>query len=1576
MKLILAACVVLTSILSAHSDQSDFNHINSDGSFSFGLKNSDVGGHYHTASGNPKTIVRGRYGSRQPDTGRVEETVYTAGPRGFRARGPKIHRKQSLSQVPRGPIGTPDDPQADPYDDPSYDFQFKTRNYQRREGADSNGRVNGLYSYVDDVGEKHSVRYSAGAGTGFEVANPVPDAPNTIAYESPLYKTHKQVRGKVAFESGPSGSGQYKLLSVGPDQRRSEATGPDGITRGSYSYLDDKGLQRTVQYVAGAGIGYKVVQSTVGAGSHLLAQPTTNFGINHVEQSEIADNNNPSYITGPSGPGVFPTASEHPGGGSRPTGAGYDGSHPTGPGYDSSRPTGSGYDGSKPENDGYDSGRPTGSSYDDDFDRKRPTTPSSRTPSSTDRPDSGESKVRFPDEDNEYGGKAPDESIIGLIPPKFEFEITEESPPSGPFEIGISSAPSGPSGSSGPSGPGFPSFDESAPGAYNSNDFANYPEVTYDRKKLEEDRKKDWREFVKDSTIIKNVGDWYVGLAPGASVRAHIQNIDLLPYGGRAPSPSEALRRDTQSKKKRNDEKEETRNYPVQIPNMKTSTVKKMMVYLCQFFVLVLIGAVSGLEVAPASYHPQTYIRPYGYNAYRDLSYPSHSGYADSSRKRQSSQLLPDQNVRYGSGVPELRPQAFTVPIGIAQRSLPSGSSLPPNFSRNDRDYRNGIIFNTYPYPRQTIGSAVPLYVATSGGRIVPNRIEENYPTSPLYRTNNPSRSEYPPNIQNTESQPRDSQRFLNNNDDSYNLGRDSVSGNPSSNSGQPQNPTSGNRLTTPNGLDGRDGDVPNSSGSLRSPNNNGAQTRPYSNSNSLNQQIPNFEQPDYNSRGNAARPNSFRDYGDIQNYPFGAPNTGQIPLNVRLYAPNDFGQRRLGDTSRLNVKSTNPSYDQSNRFPQQPQSDNRNYQYSQDGLGQQRSNNPSRSLDEGRHQQLPFGTQPNQGKSNATPNNSIQRGTPTSFGSGRADFNNLQSGVPIYDQSNRFPQQTKPDNRNFQQTQDVSAQQKTNSPPYAGFVEPIRYGSSDENQPRQLPFGTGHPNQGKTNATPNDSIQRGTPTSFGSSRSDLNNPQSGVPSYDQSNGFLQQTNPANRNYGLGQPITNNPLRSAQVEPGTYGSTGEGRPQQLPFGTGNSNQGESNFTPNDSIQRRKPTSFGYSPADSNSPQSGTSSRDLAQLSNVPGYQRLNNPLNLRANGLNDNQNTNFNQDRARPFPFHSLNSGNPSSNSATGEAQGTRNQFASGSEDSNNFRIGNLNPKNVGSPTDGPVNSTSVQNTNSNRFGSPTSSNQNPHRHELKALPSGLTQRNTITGTSKSTDADSNAYQGRIDQAQNQVPNSQKSSSEPRSTDKYSIPAVGENQLSSNSGTGQITNPLNIPAQNQVISDHTNKNSNDNPSNNANKQNQFPYSNQSPQHAFTNKSVSDPLGTGSKLPGFSNSGQSVNSRHGETDRGYGVGNVYGNASRFTNSNAGINRVGYRNQAGRQAVISSGETAKASSGLPAGTAQGSSVSPYLSAQRTDGSTNSYVNEKLKGGYTNNQEQLATSLRAELNTPSGNHQTKGI
>jgi hypothetical protein len=127
----------------------------------------------------------------------------------FRPQGPNIQRKFDQSQVPRRSIGSINDPLADPYEDPSYEFGFRLKDQLRQENANRLGQVNGLYSYVDDVGEKHAVRYAAGAGTGFEVLNAVPDSPASVNYNLPLYKVSSPTaRGKIAFENGPNG--QYK----------------------------------------------------------------------------------------------------------------------------------------------------------------------------------------------------------------------------------------------------------------------------------------------------------------------------------------------------------------------------------------------------------------------------------------------------------------------------------------------------------------------------------------------------------------------------------------------------------------------------------------------------------------------------------------------------------------------------------------------------------------------------------------------------------------------------------------------------------------------------------------------------------------------------------------------------------------------------------------------------------------------------------------------------------------------------------------------------------------------------------------------------------------------------------------------------------------------------------------------------------------------------------------------------------------------------------------------------------------------------------------------------------------------
>lgn len=59
--------------------------------------------------------------------------------------GPTVHRKTSLNQYPPPrPIGSPDDPLADPFDDPSYSFSYRTNDQSRSEESDPSGRVRGI----------------------------------------------------------------------------------------------------------------------------------------------------------------------------------------------------------------------------------------------------------------------------------------------------------------------------------------------------------------------------------------------------------------------------------------------------------------------------------------------------------------------------------------------------------------------------------------------------------------------------------------------------------------------------------------------------------------------------------------------------------------------------------------------------------------------------------------------------------------------------------------------------------------------------------------------------------------------------------------------------------------------------------------------------------------------------------------------------------------------------------------------------------------------------------------------------------------------------------------------------------------------------------------------------------------------------------------------------------------------------------------------------------------------------------------------------------------------------------------
>ncbi|GJQ83836.1 hypothetical protein Trydic_g5694 [Trypoxylus dichotomus] len=252
--------LISTALCSVYAADNDYNVLNTDGSYDFRYDNPDS---YHESHANRNNVVQGAFGARNPATGGIDRTEYTAGPRGFRPKGKNVVRKYDPSQRPVGPIGNKDDPYFDPYEDPSYNFQFNTRGYNRKEGANRFGDVKGSYSYLDDVGDKHEVEYIAGKNTGFHVKTPYPDSyPNS--YRTLYFRDPRKpyMRGRSFIQRGIDGS--YRFAVLGPDHRRTEISDSIGNVRGSYTYKDEKGVTHSVHYIAGPNIGYRVLKNVKG----------------------------------------------------------------------------------------------------------------------------------------------------------------------------------------------------------------------------------------------------------------------------------------------------------------------------------------------------------------------------------------------------------------------------------------------------------------------------------------------------------------------------------------------------------------------------------------------------------------------------------------------------------------------------------------------------------------------------------------------------------------------------------------------------------------------------------------------------------------------------------------------------------------------------------------------------------------------------------------------------------------------------------------------------------------------------------------------------------------------------------------------------------------------------------------------------------------------------------------------------------------------------------------------------------------------------------------------------------------
>ncbi|VEN64564.1 unnamed protein product [Callosobruchus maculatus] len=433
-------CLIFVGVLhEVITVEDEYNTLYKDGSYEFGYTNPDS---YHYADGNRNNVVKGEFGGRNPKTGAIDSTVYTAGPRGYRPRGKNVARKYDLSQSGPRAIGSPDDPYYDPYEDPSYSFSIRTRTYNRDENAnrfvsagpdqrrtevsDSTGHVRGSYTYLDDKGVQHSVHYIAGPETGYRILKQVkgPHLPTVFPFGRPdiippdFYDYDKDY--KDVFDTAASGH-------VRPGQRKKARPTGGGKTDTS-SYDDNE-------------VGHK-----------------PRFGDKSKKPSYDEDEED----TGDFGDlfGGSSTPSPRPGGDRR---GGYKPSTP--------KPPDSEEDGSyKPSGDD--------GSYNPSSTTSRPGDGSTRIPEEPDRGGGGYPSGPKPSTSFEDGGSSSGGDNFGL----FGSETNHPKPPR-PYGDGpkISVRP----------------YDDRCPKC--------------------------------DDTIITNLGDSYLTVPPGVSVRAHVQAIDLLP---------------------------------------------------------------------------------------------------------------------------------------------------------------------------------------------------------------------------------------------------------------------------------------------------------------------------------------------------------------------------------------------------------------------------------------------------------------------------------------------------------------------------------------------------------------------------------------------------------------------------------------------------------------------------------------------------------------------------------------------------------------------------------------------------------------------------------------------------------------------------------------------------------------------------------------------------------------------------------------------------------------------------------------------------------------------------------------
>lgn len=427
----------------------------------------------------------------------------------------------SQTKIPYNPPVPPNSPNYqpsydtyfDPNEDPSYKFNLKTPTYTRGETSDSKGTVNGAFSFVDDVGKRHDVQYEAGSKTGFHVKTPFPDSDpfGGLFYQGPN-KPGSPPRGHVAIVR--SNDGSYKFTSSGPDQQRTEISDSANRVRGSYTYIDDKGVQRTVQYIAGPNIGYKVIRKGAGPVYSSVYPYTSPEFINPTLNDNVLPNINtlPSSTVSPSfGSDLFePPANNFDLGLPKPDNTG---SSLFGSSNDFLSPN------DKPNLNPFST-----STFAPDLQTEKPNySYGSQTPQ---KPYYQSYKPPKPDNDFYGSGGNSYQSSYGSQHSKPLDDLFSDNKPSS-FDNSPNDGFNRPFSGSGYGPPRKPS------NAY------IYPKPD---KSFNEEPNRDYSNQVNDNRYSGSNKN-FLGIPSGLSVKAHVQSLDLPPYGAKIPPPDEALQR-------------------------------------------------------------------------------------------------------------------------------------------------------------------------------------------------------------------------------------------------------------------------------------------------------------------------------------------------------------------------------------------------------------------------------------------------------------------------------------------------------------------------------------------------------------------------------------------------------------------------------------------------------------------------------------------------------------------------------------------------------------------------------------------------------------------------------------------------------------------------------------------------------------------------------------------------------------------------------------------------------------------------------------------------------------------------